>query len=533
MGDATSFCSAVDSAIRSETASGFGASPPHSFSSVVDYALRSSCASEADFRTSRVSSFVSRVVDYVIRSSARTDLETFPVPGFASEAYSTTVAEADFRTSRVSSFASGVDDYVIRRSSSEGTDLETFPVAGLASEVYSTTVAEADFRTSRVSSFASGVDYVSRSSSSGGTDLETFPVPGFASGVYSTTVAEGSSPVLSNVTEHAVKGLQLFSQAVAATNNFSLNNKIGAGRLGVVYIGKLVDGREVAIKRVETWQKKKISSIKSALTFLSRLHHKHYLVGLVGFCEEKYERLLVYEYMKNGTLYDHLHENGSNALNRWKMRITIALDASRGIEYLHKYAAPLFIHGHVKSSNILLDATWLARVSDFKLCLMSPEAERDYRRIKVGGTVGYIDPEYYDLNTLTAKSDVYGLGVVLLELLTGKKAIFLDGEDEVTLSVHRLVDFAVPAILAGELVNILDPRVGPPGVNEIEALELVAQTALHCVNRKGKDRPSMADIVISLERALAICYGSSYHIIHGWMDFENIVWKYKGYVRDL
>ena len=226
----------------------------------------------------------------------------------------------------------------------------------------------------------------------------------------------------------------------------------------------------------------------------------------------------MYEYMKNGTLYDHLHENGSNVLNSWKMRINIALDASRGIEYLHKYAVPLFIHGDIKSSNILLDGSWMAKVSDFKMCLMSSEAE-------VGGTVGYIDPEYYDLNMLTAKSDVYGLGVVLLELLTGKRAIFLDGENggNTLLSVHRLVDFAVPTILDGELVNILDCRVGAPGVNEIQALELVAQTAIHCVNRKGKDRPSMTDIVATLETALAICYGRSYHR----MDFENIVWKYK------
>ncbi|QCD98597.1 kinase/ transmembrane receptor protein kinase [Vigna unguiculata] len=523
--DPTSFCWAVDSAIRSETASSLGASPPHSFASVVDYALRSSCASEADFGTSRVPSF------------------------------------------------------------------------------------------------GSGVDYVIRSSYGGGTDFETFPVPGFPSEVYSTTVAEESSPVLSYVTEHAVKGLRLFSQAelAAATNNFSLHNKIGAGRLGVVYKGKLVDGREVAIKRGETWRKEKTSSVISALTYLSRLHHRH-LVGLVGFCEEKYERMLVYEYMKNGTLYDHLHENGSNVLNSWKMRINIALDASRGIEYLHKYAVPLFIHGDIKSSNILLDGSWMAKVSDFKMCLMSGEAEGDYRGIKVGGTVGYIDPEYYDLNMLTAKSDVnvlnswkmrinialdasrgieylhkyavplfihgdikssnilldgswmakvsdfkmclrsgeaegdyrgikvggtvgyidpeyydlnmltaksdvYGLGVVLLELLTGKRAIFLDGENggNTLLSVHRLVDFAVPTILDGELVNILDCRVGAPGVNEIQALELVAQTAIHCVNRKGKDRPSMTDIVATLETALAICYGRSYHR----MDFENIVWKYK------
>ncbi|RZB73010.1 putative serine/threonine-protein kinase-like protein CCR3 [Glycine soja] len=305
------------------------------------------------------------------------------------------------------------------------------------------------------------------------------------------------------------------AELVAATNNFSLENKIGSGSFGVVYKGKLAEGREVAIKRGETGSKmkkfqEKESAFESELAFLSRLHHKH-LVGLVGFCEEKDERLLVYEYMKNGALYDHLHaknnvEKESSVLNNWKMRIKIALDASRGIEYLHNYAVPSIIHRDIKSSNILLDATWTARVSDFGLSLMSPEPDRDHRPMKAAGTVGYIDPEYYGLNVLTAKSDVYGLGVVLLELLTGKRAIFKYGEDGGTpLSV---VDFAVPAILAGELVKILDPRVGPPDVNEAEAVELVAYTAIHCVNLEGKDRPTMADIVANLERALAICESS-------------------------
>ncbi|GKU92122.1 hypothetical protein SLEP1_g5891 [Rubroshorea leprosula] len=307
------------------------------------------------------------------------------------------------------------------------------------------------------------------------------------------------------------------SELAAATNNFSLENKIGAGSFGVVYRGKLSDGREVAIKRGETVHKtkkfqEKESAFESELAFLSRLHHKH-LVRLVGYCEERDERLLVYEFMKNGALYDHLHdknnvEKSSGVLNSWKMRIKIALDAARGIEYLHNYAVPPVIHRDIKSSNILLDETWTARVSDFGLSLMGPEPDKDIRLMKAAGTVGYIDPEYYGLHVLTAKSDVYGLGVVMLELLTGKRAIFKQDEDEGT--PVSLVDFAVPVIMAGELVTILDRRVGPPELNETEAVELMAYTAMHCVNLEGKDRPTMTDIVANLERALTICSDDSY-----------------------
>lgn len=318
------------------------------------------------------------------------------------------------------------------------------------------------------------------------------------------------------------------AELAAATNNFSLENKVGAGSFGVVYRGKLIDGRDVAIKRSETGPRtkkfqEKESAFDSELAFLSRLHHKH-LVRLVGYCEEKEERLLVYEYMKNGALYDHLHdpnnvEKSSSFLNSWKMRIKIALDAARGIEYLHDYAVPPIIHRDIKSSNILLDANWTARVSDFGLSLLGPESDGDYRPTKAAGTIGYIDPEYYGLNVLTAKSDVYGLGVVLLELLTGKRAIFRNGEDGGT--PISLVDFAVPAIMAGELVKVLDPRVGPPDLNEAEAVELIAYTALHCVNLEGKDRPTMADIVANLDRALALCDHSHGSISSGTISIVS------------
>lgn len=319
-----------------------------------------------------------------------------------------------------------------------------------------------------------------------------------------------------------------FSDLAVATKNFSSENKVGAGSFGVVYRGKLVDGREVAIKRGEIVHKtkkfqEKESAFDSELAFLSRLHHKH-LVRLVGFCEEKEERLLVYEYMKNGALYDHLHdkknvEKSSSVLNFWKMRIKIALDAARGIEYLHNYAVPPIIHRDIKSSNILIDANWTAKVSDFGLSLMGPDSERDYRPMKAAGTVGYIDPEYYGLNVLTAKSDVYGLGVVLLELLTGKRAIFKNSEDGGT--PISVVDFAVPAIMAGELVKVLDYRVGPPELNEAEAVELVAYTAMHCVNLEGKERPTMNDIVANLERALALCDDSHGSISSGTISIAS------------
>ncbi|CAA3028499.1 serine threonine- kinase CCR3 [Olea europaea subsp. europaea] len=313
----------------------------------------------------------------------------------------------------------------------------------------------------------------------------------------------------------------LFSDLAAATNNFSIENKIGAGSFGVVYKGKLPDSREVAIKRSEMSPKtkkfqEKESAFESELAFLSRLHHKH-LVRLFGYCEERDERLLVYEFMKNGALYDHLHNNKkiSNVMNSWKMRIKISLDAARGIEYLHNYAVPPIIHRDIKSSNILLDANWTARVSDFGLSLMGgSENDCDYRPLKAAGTVGYIDPEYYGLNVLTAKSDVYGFGVVLLELLTGKRALFKTGENGGSAPIS-VVDYAVPAIMAGELAKILDTQVGPPEINESEAVELVAYTAMHCVRLEGKYRPTMTDIVANLERALALCDDSHGSISSG------------------
>ncbi|XP_050368210.1 putative serine/threonine-protein kinase-like protein CCR3 [Argentina anserina] len=316
----------------------------------------------------------------------------------------------------------------------------------------------------------------------------------------------------SSSSKHAYKTEEfLLAELSAATKHFSIQNKIGDGSFGIVYRGKLSDGREVAIKRADTSTKtkkfqEKRSAFDSELALLSRLHHKH-LVKLVGSCEDKDERLLVYEYMSNGSLHDHLHnkknvEKNSSIVNSWRTRMRIALDAARGIEYLHTYAVPPIIHRDIKSSNILLDADMTTRVSDFGLSLLGPASDQEIMSSKAVGTVGYIDPEYYILNVLTAKSDVYGFGVVLLELLTGKKAVFNDSEEGTDLI--GLVEYSGTRIMAGELQSLLDKRVGQLEPNEVEALQLVAYTAMHCVNLEGKERPGMTDIVANLERAVAL-----------------------------
>ena len=305
-----------------------------------------------------------------------------------------------------------------------------------------------------------------------------------------------------------------------ATNNFSEDRKIGTGSFGSVYHGKLDDGREVAIKRAEASalfssfggrvtkkQEDKDNAFLSELEFLSRLNHKN-LVRLFGFCEDNKERILVYEYMNNGSLHDHLHKPQDNMPPlTWSARIKVALDAARGIQYLHDYAVPPIIHRDIKSSNILLDATWIAKVSDFGLSLMGPEDEMSHLSLRAAGTMGYIDPEYFRLQKLTAKSDVYSFGVLLLELLSGLKAIHKN-ENGVP---RNVVDYMVPYIVQDEIHRALDPNVPPPTPFEIEAVIYVGYLAMDCVASAGRDRPSMTDVVTSLERALAACFARPTH----------------------
>jgi len=330
--------------------------------------------------------------------------------------------------------------------------------------------------------------------------------------------AEAGSRVLQKRLSHVISmgnggPLEEFSleTLLQVTNNFCEDNRVGVGSFGSVYRATLEDGKVIAIKRAEASsstytvlgaQVDKDNAFVNELESLSRLHHKN-LVRLVGFYEDTKERILVYEYMDNGSLSDHLHKLQSSALMSWPVRIKVALDAARGIEYLHQYATPPIIHRDIKSANILLDAKWTAKVSDFGLSLMGPDPEDEEAHLSLlaAGTVGYMDPEYYRLQHLTPKSDVYSFGVVLLELLSGYKAIHKN-ENGVP---RNVVDFVVPFIAQDEIHRVLDKRVPPPTPFEIEAVAFVGYLAADCVRLEGRDRPTMSQVVNNLERALAAC----------------------------
>ncbi|XP_071686380.1 serine/threonine-protein kinase-like protein CCR4 [Rutidosis leptorrhynchoides] len=299
---------------------------------------------------------------------------------------------------------------------------------------------------------------------------------------------------------------------IDATDNFSDERRIGVGSFGSVYHGLLTNGRKVAIKRAEITsspsgragtnkrQEDTNNAFLSELEFLSRVNHKN-LVQLLGYCEENNELVLVYEFMENGSLHDHLHNVFSSHIMSWPARIKVALDAARGLEYLHVYADPPIIHRDIKSSNILLDGEWTGKVSDFGLSLLGPPDNGSHLSLGAAGTVGYMDPEYYKYGQLTAKSDVYSFGVMLLELLSGHRAI----QKNETGERRNVVDSVVPYIENDVIYRILDRKVPPPTAFEIEAVKNVGYLAADCVTLLGKDRPTMSELVICLERALSDC----------------------------
>ncbi|WOL14333.1 hypothetical protein Cni_G23113 [Canna indica] len=304
--------------------------------------------------------------------------------------------------------------------------------------------------------------------------------------------------------ELKIRRAQMFTyeELEKATSGFSEESLVGKGSFSCVFKGILKDGTVVAVKRaMRASDVKNSKEFHTELDLLSRLNHAH-LLNLLGYCEEGSERLLVYEFMAHGSLYQHLHGKDPNLKRRldWVRRVTIAVQAARGIEYLHGYACPPVIHRDIKSSNILIDEEHNARVSDFGLSLLGPVDSSAPLSEPPAGTLGYLDPEYYKLHYLTTKSDVYSFGVLLLEILSGRKAIDMQFEE------GNIVEWAVPLIKAGDISALLDPMLKPPP--DLEALKKIAATACKCVRMRGKDRPSMDKVTTALERALALLMGS-------------------------
>ncbi|KAJ7977016.1 Kinase-like protein [Quillaja saponaria] len=287
-----------------------------------------------------------------------------------------------------------------------------------------------------------------------------------------------------------------FSEIEDATNK--LERKIGSGGFGVVYYGKVKDGKEIAVKVLtsDSYQGKR--EFSNEVTLLSRIHHRN-LVQFLGYCREEGKSMLVYEFMHNGTLKEHLYGplTRGRSIN-WIKRLEIAEDAAKGIEYLHTGCVPAIIHRDLKSSNILLDKHMRAKVSDFGLSKLAVDGASHVSSI-VRGTVGYLDPEYYISQQLTDKSDVYSFGVILLELISGQEAI---SNESFGVNCRNIVQWAKLHIESGDIQGIIDPSLHDE--YDIQSMWKIAEKALMCVQPHGHMRPSMSEVLKEIQDAMSI-----------------------------
>ncbi|XP_042477618.1 wall-associated receptor kinase 2-like, partial [Macadamia integrifolia] len=278
-----------------------------------------------------------------------------------------------------------------------------------------------------------------------------------------------------------------------ATNNFHESQIIGQGGFGTVYKGTLPSGKVVAIKRSKTVDKGQIIQFINEVDILSQINHRH-VVKLLGCCLETEVPLLVYEFISNGTLYQHIHsENKTNFLS-WENRLRIAAETADALAYLHSsHSVPIF-HRDVKSSNVLLDDKYSARVSDFGASRLVP-LDQTQKTTILQGTHGYLDPECLPTGQLTDKSDVYSFGVVLVELLTGKKPILMDESGEWI----ALAMYFVSTMKDGNIFHILDDRMVDDEGNRQQLLIDVAEIARSCLEERREDRPAMKEVAKELD----------------------------------
>ncbi|KAK3436911.1 hypothetical protein EUGRSUZ_E03509 [Eucalyptus grandis] len=276
-----------------------------------------------------------------------------------------------------------------------------------------------------------------------------------------------------------------------ATDHYHESRILGQGGQGTVYRGILVDNRVVAIKKAKILARSQVKEFINELIILSQINHRN-VVKLIGCCFETEVPLLVYEFVTNGTLSDHIHKCGHESTLSRRARLRIAGETAGALSYLHSDASTQILHGDIKSTNILLDENYTAKVADFGASRLVPLNGTQLNTL-VQGTRGYLDPEYLHSSQLTEKSDVYSFGVVLAELLTGLRAFsFERAEKEMNLSLY----FA-SAIKSERLFEIIDPMVLNNG--NPEEIKEVAMLANQCLRVKGEDRPTMKEVAMELD----------------------------------
>ncbi|XP_054776621.1 probable receptor-like protein kinase At1g49730 isoform X1 [Prosopis cineraria] len=270
-----------------------------------------------------------------------------------------------------------------------------------------------------------------------------------------------------------------------ATEDF--NTIIGQGGFGTVYKAHFRDDLVLAVKRMNKVSEQGEDEFCKEIELLARLHHRH-LVALRGFCVKNHERFLMYEYMENGSLKDHLHSPSKAPLS-WRTRIQVAIDVANALEYLHFYCDPPLWHRDIKSSNILLDENFVAKLADFGLAHASKNGSISFEAVNTNimGTPGYMDPEYVVTHELTEKSDIYNYGVLLLEIVTGRRAI----QDN-----KNLVEWAQPYMgpdSVTRLMELVDPNVRESF--DLDQLQTAVSIVEWCTQREGRIRPSIKQVL--------------------------------------
>ncbi|XP_013592385.1 PREDICTED: proline-rich receptor-like protein kinase PERK13 [Brassica oleracea var. oleracea] len=285
-----------------------------------------------------------------------------------------------------------------------------------------------------------------------------------------------------------------YEELMDITEGFAQRNILGEGGFGCVYKGKLNDGKLVAVKQLKVGSGQGDREFKAEVEIISRVHHRH-LVSLVGYCISDVERLLIYEYVPNQTLEHHLHGKGRPVLE-WAKRVRIAIGSAKGLAYLHEDCHPKIIHRDIKSANILLDDDFEAQVADFGLAKLN-DSTQTHVSTRVMGTFGYLAPEYAQSGKLTDRSDVFSFGVVLLELVTGRKPV----DQYQPLGEESLVEWARPllhkAIETGDFSDLVDRRL-QNHYAENEVFRMI-ETAAACIRHSGPKRPRMAQVVRALD----------------------------------
>ncbi|KAK4754605.1 hypothetical protein SAY87_002709 [Trapa incisa] len=290
-----------------------------------------------------------------------------------------------------------------------------------------------------------------------------------------------------------------YEELAAATDGFSESNLLGQGGYGYVHKGVLPNGKEIAVKCLKVGSGQGDKEFQAEVDIISRVHHRH-LVSLVGYCMADNQRILIYEFLPNNTLEYHLHDRGKDGPTLdWPTRLQIALGSAKGLAYLHEDCHPTIIHRDIKSANILLDFNYEAKVSDFGLAKLSSDGHT-HVSTRVMGTFGYLAPEYAASGKLTEKSDTFSFGVMLLELITGRRPTYINSKDN--WDEDNLVDWARPiiqdAVQDGDCRELVDPRLRMTGYGQEEMARVVA-CAGACIRHSARRRPKMSQVVRALE----------------------------------